>query len=166
MRSRPCKPRLKIFKAATSGGEMASQAETGSEAAVKRLMTSTAEGIALQVDILDRVGEIHDTAIVSAVNETEAVSEFVDRLFFASKVEHLGIFRQSVEFLPKPVDRNDGSRIIELGFAENEREGRDEEVHVRDSQQFYLVARVVREQPLEQFGGIILLSHDIIRAFE
>ena len=103
----------------------------GSDALAQELATFFAEKAALQINVFDRAGKVHYATVVFAVDQSEAVPKFVDRLFFASMVEQVGVFGQSVEFLTEPVSRNDGRRIVELSFAEDERKGRNEQVYVR-----------------------------------
>jgi hypothetical protein len=100
------------------------------------------------------------------VDQSEAVSELVDRLFFASMVEQVGVFGQSVEFLTEPVNGNDGRRIVELSFAEDERKGRHEQVYVRHSKQFCIGSGAIREQSFQKSRRVILSPSDVIGVFQ
>ena len=52
-----------------------------------------AEGTGLEIDVFDGVGKIHYTAIVFAMDQSEAVPKFVNSLFFAALIEQIRVFR-------------------------------------------------------------------------
>ena len=110
-----------------------------------------AEGTGLEIDVFDGVGKIHYTAIVFAMDQSKAVPEFVDSLFFAALIEQIRVRGQPIELLMETTNGNDCRRIVELSFAENERKGGHEQVYVRYS---------------KQFCRIVLFSFDVISAFQ
>ena len=140
--------------------------EPDSEPFACELSASFAEGAALEVDVSDRVGEVHYTAVIPAVDEAEAVPEFMYRFLFASVKEQTLVSRPSIELLLEPANGNNGCRVVELGFTEHERKRRHEQVYLCDSQQFCMLADSVCEQFLQEFCGIVLFPCDIIRAIQ
>ena len=132
----------------------------------QKFMAFFAEGTGLEIDVFDGVGKIHYTAIVFAMDQPEAMPEFVDSLFLATLIKKIQVFRQPVELLTETTNGNDCRRIVELSFAENERKGGHEQVYIRYSKQFCVVRVAMRKQSFQQFCRIVLFSFDVMSAFQ
>ena len=80
-----------------------------------------AEAAVFDVDPLHRVGRGHGAAIVVAMGEAQRVSQFMHGLDQQTVGEHVGIRRQSVEFLPQTMIGNQRSGCRPVGLPQKQR---------------------------------------------
>jgi hypothetical protein len=122
------------------------------------LPTFGAERTGLHIGIDDIVGGIHDAVAVMAVNQPQQMRNLMGHFLFTPGKKKRFILPQSVIFLMKPVQGNEGTAATQLGLPEKTGKNGRIEIHLGDSHHFKHVIGPVTGQDLDQRCGIIPAS--------
>ena len=91
----------------------------------------------------------------------ESVPQFVNDLFLQTLPGHGIIRHHAVERVGKAVKGNHRCDTIELGFPENERKHRNEEIDAHDCYSLFVAVLVRLEELCQQGRGVVLPSRGI-----